>query len=249
MDPDKDRYEWIELPVGPQPLPDWCKGVQVGWHEGYGNIPGICLKTNTDAREWPDKRFVFEGDCYYRARSDDGRLEQHAHSGQLSWQDDWQAWVSIPDEGYGGAHWEIMMRPYLRVAREGKKKFNRFDREWAGWKDTYFFQPGRDKMILVGPWHVGAPTGYIEVSYVDTSQHDLYGYRRWSDRTARAGLYITEDLWLRLIARFQPHLRVARCFYGWSGPEGILEPVREMWTEPKAWTMAATRRAMQENVA
>ena len=244
MDPEKDRYEWVELPVGPQPLPKWCTGVAVGWSEGYGAIPGICLKTNTDAREWPDKRFVFEGDCYYRAYSDDGRLEQHAHSGQLSWQDDRQAWVSTPDEGYGGSAWEIMMRPYLRVAREGKKKFNRFDREWAEWKDTYFFQPGRDKVILRGPWAVGGPAGYIEVAYVDTSEHDLYQHRRWHDRTARAGLYITEDLWLRLIARFQPHLRVARCFYGWSAPGGILEPVREMWMEPMAWTMAANRRSL-----
>lgn len=245
MNPEKDRYEWVELPVGPQPLPDWCKGVAVGWSEGYGNIPGICLKTNTDAREWKDKRFVFEDGAYYRAYSGDGRLEQHCHSGQLSWQNDRQAWVSTPSEGYGGAPWKIMMRPYLRVERAGKKKFNIFDREWVEWKDTYFFQPGRDKVILVGSWHVGAPAGYIEVSYVDTSQHDIYRHRRWSDRTARAGLYITEDLWLRLIARFQPHLRVARCFYGWNAPEGILEPVREMWTQPKAWTMAANRRALQ----
>ncbi len=244
MNPETDRYEWVELPVGPQPLPEWCKGVAVGWSEGYGNIPGICLKTNTDAREWPNKRFVFEEDSYYRAYSLDGRLEQHSHSGQLTWQNDRQAWVSSPSEGYSGAHWEIMMREYLRVPREGKKKFNRFDKEWAEWKDTYYFQPGRDKVILVGPWHVGAPAGYIEVSYVDTSQHDLYGYRRWHDRTARAGLYITEDLWLRLMARFQPHLRAARCFYSWASPEGILEPVREMWTQPKAWTMAATRRAL-----
>lgn len=243
MNPEKDRYEWVDLPVGPQPLPKWCTGLVVGWSEGYGNIPGVCLKTNTDARDWTDKRFVVEDGHYYRARSGDGRLEQHFHSGQLHWQDDRQAWVSTPDEGYGGAHWEIMMRQYLKVEREGKKRWNRFD-PWSEWKDTYYFQPGRDKVILIGPWHVGAPKGYIEVSYVDTSQHDLYGYRRWHDRTARAGLYITEDLWLRLIARFQPTVRVARCFYGWSAPEGILEPVRETWTEPKAWTMAANRRAM-----
>jgi hypothetical protein len=236
-------YEWVDLPVGPQPLPSWCTGVAAGWADGYGNIPGICLKTNTEAREWADKRFVFEGDCYYRAYSDDGRLEQHAHSGQLSWQDDRQAWVSSRSDGYGGSSWEIMMRPYLRVAREGKKKFNMFDREWTDWRDTYFFQPGRDKVILVGPWHVGAPRGYIEVSYVDTSKPDIYCHRRWHDRTARAGLYITEDLWLRLIARFQPTLRVARTFYGWSGPEGILEPVREDWDEPKHWMLNRQRHS------
>lgn len=240
MNPDKDRYEWVDRPVGPQPLPAWCTGVAIEWMIGYGNIPGVCLKTNTDARNWPDKRFVFEDGCY-RAYSGDGRLEQHAHSGQLHWQDDKQAWVSDRDEGYGGSAWEIMMRPYLRVAREGKKKFNMFDREWAEWKDTYFFQPGRDKVILRGPWHVGAPKGYIEVSYVDTSVHDIYGYRRWHDRTARAGLYITEDLWIRLLARFQPTVRVARAFYGWSGDDGILEPVKENWTAPKSWEMAAFR--------
>lgn len=237
-----DRFEWIDLPVGPQPLPRWCTGVAVEWSIGYGNIPGICLKTNLDAREWPDKRFVFEDDCYYRAYSGDGRLEQHAHSGQLAWSDERQAWLSDRDEGYGGAAWEIMMRPYLRVAREGKKKFNRYDREWTEWKDTYYFQPGRDKVILRGPWAVGSPKGYIGVSYVDTSVHDIYCHRRWHDRTARAGLAITEDLWLRLLARFQPTLRVARTFYHWSGPDGILEPVKEDWREPKAWAMAALRQ-------
>ena len=237
-----DSYEWVDLPVGPQPIPDWCTGLAIGWADGYGNIPGVCLKTNTEALNWPDKRFVFEGDRYYRAYSDDGRLEQHAHSGQLSWQNDRQAWVSTPDEGYGGSSWEIMMKPYRKVEREGKKRWSCYDK-WSDWKDTYFFQPGRDKVILVGPWHVGAPTGYIEVSYVDTSRPDLYWKRgrRWYDRTARAGLYITDELWLRLIARYQPTLRVARCFYGWSSPEGLLEPVREDWDEPKAWAIRKAR--------
>jgi len=244
MNPETDHYEWVDLPIGPQPLPEWCTGAQIEWSDGYGNIPGVCLKTNTEAREWPDQRFVFEEPCYYRAYSNDGRLEQHAHSGQLSWQDDRQAWVSTPDEGYGGSAWEITMRSYLRVPREGKKKFNPYDREWTEWKDTYFFQPGREKVILRGPWSVGAPKGYIGVSYVDTSQPDIYRYRRWHDRTARAGLYITDDLWLRLIARHAPTVRVARTFYKWDNFDGILEPVREDWSEPKAWAMAANRRAL-----
>lgn len=240
MNPETDYYEWVELPVGPQPLPKWCTGLEIGWSDGYGNLPDICLKTNTDAREWPDKRFVFENPYYYRAYSDDGRLEQHAHSGQLSWQDDRQAWVSAPDEGYGGAHWTIMMRPWLEVAREGKKRWNRFD-EWSEWKDTYFFPPGRDKVILVGPWAVGAPKGYREVAYVDTSKPDIYRHRRWQDRTGRAGLYITEDLWMRLVARFAPTIRVARTFYKWANFDGILEPVRDDWDAPKAWAMQKAR--------
>lgn len=237
-----ESYTWIDLPVGRQPLPAWCTGLEVGWADGYGNIPGVCLRTNTDAREWKDKRFVFEGECYYRACSDDGRLEQHAHSGQLTWRDDREAWVSTQDAGYGGAAWSILMQPYLKVERQGKKRWNRYD-DWSDWKDTYFFQPGRNRVILCGPWHVGAPAGYIEVSYVDTSRPDVYRNRRWHDRTARAGLYITEDLWLRLIARFQPTVRVARCIYGWSGPEGILEPVREDWDEPKHWMLQKRRGA------
>lgn len=241
MNPETDRYEWVELPVGPQPLPAWCTGVAVAWSDGYGNIPGICLKTNCEAREWNDKRFIFEDGCY-RAYSGDGRLEQHSHSGQLSWQEDRQAWVSTQSDGYGGSAWEIMMRPYLRVSMEGKKKFNMFDKEWAEWKDTYFFPPGRDKVILRGPWHVGGPKGWIEVSYVDTSKPDIYCHRRWHDRTARAGLYISDDLWLRLLARFEPTIRVARTFYKWHNFDGILEPVRDDWSEPKAWNMAAARR-------
>lgn len=241
MNPETDSYEWVERPVGPQPLPAWCTGLEIGWADGYGNIPGIRLKTNTEAREWPDKRFVIEGNDYYRAYSGDGRLEQHSHSGQLSWSDERQAWVSSPDRGYGGAHWEIMMQPYLKVEREGKKRWNMYDK-WSDWKDTYFFQPGREKVILVGPWHVGAPKGYIEVSYVDTSRcKPSWKPWRWHDTTARAGLYITDDLWLRLMARFAPTIRVARTFYKWDSFDGILEPVRDDWDEPKAWAMRKAR--------
>jgi len=233
-----ESFTWVDRPVGPQPLPTWCTGLEVAWADGYGNLPGVCLKTNTDARNWPDKRFVFEDGHHYRAYSNDGRLEQHAHSGQLSWSNSQQAWVSSPSDGYGGSSWHIQMQPYLRVKREGKKKFNIYDRDWVEWKDTYYFPPGRDKVILVGPWHVGAPKSYIEVAYVDTSRPDIYRVpRRWHDRTARAGLYITEDLWLRLIARFQPTLRVARTIYGWSGNYEHLEPVREDWDEPKLWML------------
>lgn len=240
MNPATDRYEWVDLPVGRQPLPKWCTGIETEWADGYGNLPGICLKTNTDAREWADKRFVFEGDSYYRAYSGDGRLEQHSHSGQLTWQDDRQAWVSTPDAGYGGAQWSILMKPYLKVEREGKKRWNRYD-PWSEWKDTYFFQPGRNRVILCGPWHVGAPRGYIGVSYVDTSQKDIYRHRRWQDRTARAGLFISEDLWMRLVARFAPTVRVARTFYKWDEFNGILEPVREDWDEPKLWALQKAR--------
>ena len=33
-DPNLGSYEWIDLPVGPQPLPDWCNGLHINWMEG-----------------------------------------------------------------------------------------------------------------------------------------------------------------------------------------------------------------------
>ncbi|WP_199086022.1 hypothetical protein [Bosea sp. ASV33] len=80
-----NRLTWreIERPVGPQPIPDWCKGAHVRWREGYGNSPDVLLKVRGYVRDWPNKRFVLEGGRYYRARHEDGRMEQYAHGGAV----------------------------------------------------------------------------------------------------------------------------------------------------------------------
>ena len=34
-------FEWIDLPVGPHPLPEWLLGAAVRWLDGYANSPDL----------------------------------------------------------------------------------------------------------------------------------------------------------------------------------------------------------------
>jgi hypothetical protein len=93
--------------------------------------------------------------------------------------------------------------------------------------DAYVLQMADgEELVLRGPWHGGAPTGYVEVSTCDwnTYSNDAisagtspYAWLRrdtfakpWHQRGSHAGLYITEDLFIRLIAHFAPQVTLLR---------------------------------------
>lgn len=91
--------------------------------------------------------------------------------------------------------------------------------------------------MLRGPWHGGAPAGYVEVSTWDSGKPPSAWERRrercrpWYLRGGQAGLYITEDLYLRIMATHCAHASIARVehSYGWR-----LEPFRAEWGTPKS---------------
>lgn len=65
--------------------------------------------------------------------------------------------------------------------------------------------------LLRGPWSGGTPAGFVDVSTWDTDDQLRYPSNRpWHHRGGRAGLFVTEELFLRAVARFAPHLCVAR---------------------------------------
>lgn len=97
------------------------------------------------------------------------------------------------------------------------------------------------EVLLRGPWHTGRLSGYAEVSYVETPSN-VRGKRRrqringvlktpeWWRLGGIGGLFITDDLLARALARFQPHLRAAMVT---RNVRTALEPVREDWQSPK----------------
>jgi len=248
-----NKLSWREIdrPVGPQPIPDWCTGVHVDWVEGYSNSPRIRLKVTGDVREWPEKRFVCEGGKFYRARHEDGRMEQYAHGGAVA-PAQVQRWRSA----------DGTIRQYRRSGPEWAETGDRgmglmsVDGDWA----EYGYEPGEwveitvnataaqqgfggahipimmedgSDLVLRGPWHVGAPEGYAEVSYIDVSKPDRWYQRRgkpWHHRTARAGLYLRHDTFTAIMARFAAHLPLASVTYGGAT---TLEPFKAEWGEPK----------------
>lgn len=87
--------------------------------------------------------------------------------------------------------------------------------------------------LLRGPWHGGAPAGYVETHTYQPSEKIARWERNrpWFKRGGNYGLYITEELFLAAIATYAPHVRIARVqhSYGWR-----LEPYRQEWGMPKA---------------
>ena len=243
----------VQRPVGPMPLPSWVKGADVNWHDGFSNSPSVQLKVEGDVREWDGKKFRKEGDCY-RAYHSDGRLEQYAHKGTISTVElgrfrsadgtlrqcrrsgpEWaetgqkamgQLWSNgcFVDYGYEPGEWvKVMMR--ATSAQGG----------FGGAEIPILLEDGSD-LVLRGPWHVGAPPGYAEVSYT------IRG-KRWG---GRAGLYITIDLFTRIMARFQAHLDLVEVTY--SGCTTV-EPIKPEWDVPKRLIYQREWHARQEALA
>lgn len=89
-------------------------------------------------------------------------------------------------------------------------------------------------VLLLGPWHGGPPDGFVEVTTYDASKRVLGRFdliRPWFERMGTGGLYITEDLFIRILATHAAHVELAQVqhSYGWR-----LEPYDAHWGVPKA---------------
>ena len=226
----RDSYEWVDLPVGPQPIPAWAKGLKVEWLEGYGNPPGIRLKTDCEAREWTGQVWSCE-DGRYMAVHEDGRARCYYHHGAVGETTlnrseggkliPYVGLATSQSDGLAGSHVRVTMKDGAHSGRE---------------------------IALRGPWCGATPAGYVDTAYVNVADPRC-GYppeRHWTQRVGTAGLLITEDLFLRLLARFAPECRCARVTTLWAK----LEPVRGDWNEPKSWEMERRRKpALAERAA
>lgn len=195
-----------------------------------GNAPRVLVKVNRPIHDWPAKVFQKEG-ARYLAESGDGRATCHYHSGAIGM--DKVKRFRTPD---GELHAQY---PSLGI-------MERVDGEWVeverlcttkqdGYGGSHYpitLDDGRE-LILRGPWHGGPPPGYVDVTIIDTSP-DYYSRwragRPWYQAGGTFGTYLSENLYMRIMARFAPHLRIAKVDIG-SGP--MLEPYLEEWGEPK----------------
>lgn len=235
----KVTWHEIDLPAGPRHVPDWCRGVHIRWNDEWGSSPSILLKTTENVRDWPDQRFEKDG-AYYRARHEDGRMKQYAHDGQIGTHK-----VRMFRRSDGSEH------PHRRHNSE-KWPDQQFGYEPGEWVDVdrratsqqqgfcgqnyhITLLDGSD-LVLRGPWHVGAPSGYVEVAYTDTSR-PCFGPRKrkrpWYDTGGIGGLYLSSDLFIRIMSRFAAHLRLAEITVD---NRVFIEPMKPEWSEPKlAW--------------
>lgn len=240
----------VDRPVGPQPIPAWCKGAHVDWADGYMNSPRVALKVMGNVRDWPDKSFVREGGKFYRARHSDGRMEQYAHAGKVSlveisrfqsadgrlrqYRRSGPEWAEsgnkalgrmlvgsdFVDYGYEPGEWVKVMLP-ATTAQEG----------FGGSQIPVIMNDGSE-IVLRGPWHTSAPSGYAEVSYVDMIRYTpaYRGNRPWYKTGGMGGLYLRDEVFVAILARFQPHLPLVSVTH--AGMTRI-EPIKPEWDAPK----------------
>lgn len=230
-------YEWVDLPEGPQPLPEWLKDARVEWAEGFGNAPMLKIMATPGVGSWEGKRWRRHGDALYAAVNEDGRADFLSASGRptLEWLPEklpitppiknpkpymgstfWgvrRVWATPQTEGFAGRHIDLMMENGVTL-------------------------------VLRGAWHGGSMPGYQQVSYYETGARRYRGRpgkpaTKW-DTLGYFGLFIRDDLWLKTLARFAPECRAARVTkYGRTS----LEPVAGHWDEPKHWKLERERAA------
>ncbi|GAB6842322.1 hypothetical protein HNR00_003531 [Methylorubrum rhodinum] len=206
-------FDWVELPVGPQPLPEWLLGATVRWNEGYANAPDLWLMADRPLRDWPGQSFVREGGALV-ARHPDGRIHQWGFQGEF---------VETEQTRYVAGQAERFIIPATPPS-EG----------CGGWAVDCLMAEGPyagRHVRIRGPWGIGQPDGYIDVCHTVRTPAIICGAPSHKEEIGLAGLGITHDLFLRVVARFLPHCRVARILrLGWRDR---LEIVDGSWDEPK----------------
>lgn len=216
-------WEDCALPTGRHPLPEWCLDAHVDWGNGHCGAPSVSLKVRGDAYRWPDQRFRKEGSKLYIARHEDGRAVAHYHGGALSRE------KLLDRRGPDGK--------YIQLVADCKEVEVLATTQQDGYAGAHYWltmEDGSD-LVLRGPWHGGAPEGYVEVSAFNVESslyHDKWSRARpWYERGGGPGVYITEDLFMRIVSRFCAHARVARVVHSY----GVrLEPYRAEWGMSKA---------------
>lgn len=206
-------FEWVDLPVGPQPLPEWLLGAKVRWMDGYANSPDLWLKADRPLRDWPGQSFVREGRALV-ARHPDGRAHQWGFQGEFTETEQtryvdgraetYTIPATPPSEGCGGWPVDCLMA----------------DGPYAG------------RLVRIrGPWGIGQPAGYNDVCHTVRTPAIIAGAPSYREEIGLGGLGISDDLFLRAVARFLPHCRVARISRpGWRDR---LEIADGFWDVPK----------------
>lgn len=243
----------VDLPTGRQPLPAWARDLHVDFADGYGNSPRYAVKAYGNLRRWDGKRFVREGERFMAVHPD-GRAEVYYQAGALRpamvkrWRAADGTLRQYPRHLPGGG-FAIEQGEWVEVERLSTPQEQGF-----GGAHIDIVMADGTEVTLRGPWHGGAPEGYVELAYADCSEANFAKTSAWraksnrrlglTDRhnwgTLTGGLFLAEDTFIRLFARHQPHLRLMRVTeYGHTSVQAI----KADWDAPKSVILAQERDA------
>jgi hypothetical protein len=203
----KPSWREIERPAGTVETPAWCGDVHVDWMMDFANSPHIILKQVAPLPEFGEWAREPKGNSvrWYRQTADGSLVGQHWHNGQLTQMPD-GSWETTKQDGYAGSTFTI--KPVV----------------------------GLGTVHLRGPWFGGTQPGYSEMTSVDMTDPQksspYYANRPWYKRGATFGLYISDELLIRVLSRFAPHLPLAWVSM-FSGDHPRVQPYLAEWGAPK----------------
>lgn len=250
--------EVLNLPEGPRPLPRWATGGHIEWHWPFSNRPSFKVRCAHDPLdfttsgapvwrmfEWHDGKKKGRGWIAER----EGVAACHYHDGTISMQEfeERVRWVVNPcqannwkgeaetrkyqmlatskQEGYAGRHFDITLAAqHIPIySREHGTVLTKVEHG--------------TKLRLQGPWHGGAPSGYLETSYwIDDEKAWKPKDRKWFESSGYFGLYIKPELLLDIMATYQSHVPWARVTETRGNEDCVrLEPLIPEVGLPKRW--------------
>lgn len=230
----------MPLPTGRHALPEWVRGAHVDWHDGVANAPTIKLNVRGNVQDWEGKVWTCDAGGMYVARHEDGRAQVHHHNGPVS-MTSMRRFRTLD----GKLHDYIPQKPNMPNVISSFEEYDALFEpgEWInvdvmattkqdgyGGANYWLDMDDGTQLVLRGPWHVGAPAGYVEVTCCDSTRR--YGWeckkesKRWYHRYIGGSMYIRQDVFMQIVARFLPHVRIAGVekSYGYR-----LEPYRAEW--------------------
>lgn len=214
-------FEFIDRPVGPQPLPEWVIDAKIDWMEQFGNPPKVRIRVSEKIRDWGDVKWKADGKGLYYREHPDGRREQHYHNGPVGIRK-FRRWKTFetgeihtyPPKGEIG-QWSKEEMKYVFPLGAWVDVDLRGTTKQDGYGGREFVIEMEDgPLILHGPWHISAKEGYPSfTAYGFGEPRSAWSLKRggkwWSD-TGCFGYEVREDVLTAIVSRFEAHVELAR---------------------------------------
>jgi hypothetical protein len=253
------KMEPLDLVSGPRALPRWAKGGHIDWHWPFSNRPSYMVRCKTDplafttdgAPVW--RRTTYNdgaktGVAWIAER--DGVASCHYHSGIVSMVEfeEHVRWIEKPSQANGWKGQEETRKFFMLATTQQDGYAGRhFDITLMAQEIPVYDPATRQttvtkvdhgtKLRLRGPWHGGAPAGYVETSYwIDNDKAWRPKGRKWFESGGYFGLLIKPEILLDILATFQPHVQWAMVTETLSGKDRYRpEPLVPETGLPKGW--------------
>ena len=199
---DGTLYRFLKLPEPEEAVvPDWMHTLEVDWMARFSNPPMFTALENFHPTLGKDKplwkRVVVGKVSKAWVIQENGLLKIHYHTHQITWDEERHAYLTPKSEGYAGREFEILMDPL----------YHPFD------------EPGKNKVILRGPWHGCPPAGFTSVSTKPHDKETCYCF----------GLEVQNKVIANAFPKFFPGHRLALVTPSYAPRMACLEPIHPSW--------------------